>query len=184
MKAPSENGGRFRQQQATGGCIQNDRSNGRGPALHHISPGTNTYTTTSSTHPNAANATVIHTYITLPSRDETKSPGRRIRKQPSSNLATQRGGQGGGAVHIQNRDVGHGAESYTSSEYSYGGRAYTRTTPEHFRTHDGNAYRAYPGPSSSQGSTSSSMKRVHNKAAGNHKKEKNGVKFLGIFKMG
>lgn len=168
---------RPRYQQPSGHSLPDDRSTGRGPIPHRqVNPHTNTYTTASSTYSNDTNSTVIHTYITLPGRNETKSPSRRIRKQPSQGLAAQYGGSGGVAI---NKSAG----LYSASEYGYGGRSYPKDTPEHFRTHNGNDYHAYPGPSSYPTSTSGSTKRVHqDKVAGHHPKEKNGGKFLGIFK--
>lgn len=186
-----------RNQQASSHSIPDDRGTGRGPIPYRqVNPHTNTYTTASSTYSNDTNSTVIHTYITLPGRNETKSPGRRIRKQPSQGLAAEYLNSGGVAVNTQNRDVDrgpgrprqmhpitNGAGSYSASEHSYGGRNYGKGTPEHFSTHNGNNYHAYPGPSSYQPSNSGSTKRVHqDKLADNRTKEKNGGKFLGIFR--
>ena len=192
-KTHSEDESRTRQQQASGRFIPDDRS-----MRHDPSSGASIYTTASSNHSNAANSTVIHTYITLPSRDETKSPGRRIRKQPSSNLATRYGDSGATAVNTQNRNVASGAgrprqvpQTTTVSErtglnsarqYTYGGGNYQRSVPEHLGMHDGNNYHAYPGPSSYQVPSSVSAKTINrDKFSDNQKKEKNGGKFLGIF---
>ncbi|KAI7785730.1 hypothetical protein LA080_006296 [Diaporthe eres] len=188
---------RPRQQQASGHYIPDDRSTGRGPIPHRqVNPHTNTYTTANSTYSNDTNSTVIHTYITLPGRTETKSPGRRIRKQPSQGLAAEYMNSDGVAVNTQGRDVDrgpgrprqmhpvtNGAGPYSASKHSYGGRNYANGIPEHFSTHNGNNYHAYPAPSSQQASDSGSTKRVHqDKLAGNRTKEKNGGKFLGIFR--
>lgn len=184
---------RSRHQLASGHSIPDDRSTGRGPIPHrHVNPHTNTYTTASSTYSNDTNSTVIHTYITLPGRGETKSPARRIRKQPSQGLAAEYVNTGGVAVNTRRRDVDrgqgrppqmhpitNGAGSYSASEHGYSGRNYIKGTPEHFSMHDGNTYHAYPGPASNSGST----KRVHqDKFAGHQAKEKSGGKFLGIFR--
>jgi hypothetical protein len=185
---------RPRQQQARGHSIPDDRSTGRGPTPHrYVNPGT----TASSTYSNDTNSTVIHTYITLPGRNETKSPGRRIRKQPSQGLDSQNGGSRREAINTQNRDRGtarprqvppitivrDGSGSYGASEYSYGGSYYTQDTPRHPGTHNGTSYHAYPGSPGRQVPTSTSTKRGQNyNVAGNQTKEKNGGKFLGIFR--
>lgn len=190
LKAHSEDGYRLRQQRAGGQLIPDHRGRHQDP-----SSGASIYTTASSNHSNAANSTVIHTYITLPSRDETKSPGRRIRKQPSSSLATNYG-SGGATVNTQNRSVaarqvhptttvGDRAGLYGGTEQTYGGRTYMRSTPGHFSAHNGDIYREYPGPSSYQVPGSASVKRVpREKFTGNQRKEKNSGKFLGIFGRG
>ncbi|KAG6367083.1 hypothetical protein INS49_001265 [Diaporthe citri] len=73
---PSAVANRSRHQQASGHSIPDGRSTGRGPMPHRpVDPRTNTYTTASSTYSNDTNSTVIHTYITLPGRNDTKSPG-------------------------------------------------------------------------------------------------------------
>lgn len=180
---------RSRYQQASGHSIPDHRSTGSGPALHrHVEPRVNAYATASSTYSNDNNSTVIHTYITLPGRSETK----RIRKQPSQGLATQYGGSRGVAINAQNRDRGAGRPRQVppptiigngSGERGYGGRNYTEDTPEHFGTHSGNRYNAYPGPSNYQASTSISRKKAHkDKSAGGHAKGKKDGKFLGIFR--
>lgn len=175
---PSAGANPYRRQQASGHSISDERSTGRGQVPHrHVNPDTNTYTTASSTYSDDTNSTVIHTYITLPGRNDTKSPARRIVKQPNQSLDTQYGGSRGVAANIQNRErgpgrprqmppityVADGYESYSASEYSYGGRNYTKD----------NGYHAYPGPSG-QGQRGN--------VAGHHTKEKKGGKFLGIFR--
>lgn len=165
---------RYRHQQASGHYIPDDRSTGRGQVpRRHVNPHTNTYTTASSTYSDDTNSTVIHTYITLPGRGDTKGPGRRIVKQPSQSLATQYGDSRGVAANTRGPGrprqmppttyVGDGYGSYSASEYSYGGRNYTKD----------NGYHAYPGPSGHG---------HQNNLTGNRTKEKNGGKFLGIFR--
>lgn len=177
---------RSRHQQASGHFVPDDKSTGRGPTpQRYANPHTNTRTTASSTYSNDTNSTIIHTYITLPGRNETKSPGVRLQKQPGQRFAAQYGGSSGVAVNTPNRGrgggrprqvppistVGDGYGSYSASEYSYGGTNYTKSTPRQLGTHNGNGYHAYPGPSGHK-----------DNLAGNHSREKSGGKFLGIFK--
>lgn len=173
VQHPTAVADRPRHQQAGGHFIPDDRSTGRGPTPHrYANPRADAYTTASSTYSNDTNSTVIHTYITLPGRNETKSPGRRIRKQSSQGLAAQYDRGAGRPRQVPPiSTVGSGYGSYSASEHSYGGRNYTKDTPRQPGTNNGNSYHAYPGPSG--------HKDNH---AGNHAKEKSGGKFLGIFR--
>lgn len=149
----------------------------------YMNSGANIYTTPSSNHSSTANSTVIHTFITLPSQDETRNPGRRIRKQPSSNLAAKYGASGEATVFTQNRQVANAARRPRQAPlaYSHGGRDHTRRIPDHQSTYNGNGYQACPGPSRYQFPSPATKTVKREKLSDNQKKEKNGAKFLGLF---
>lgn len=84
--------------------IENGRRVNRHPNTmgnRYMNSGASIYTTPSSNSSNTATSTVIHTFITLPSQEETRNPGRKIRKQPSSNLAAKYGASGEAASRFQ-----------------------------------------------------------------------------------
>lgn len=172
-RSHSQDDDRSRRQQFENHANLNNRSRMRDPAPQYqvnLAAST-THTMSNPIYQNAANPATIHTYIPIRGRDDTKSPSRRIRKQPSSGLTTQQGGQ---------------AVPYSLSEHSYGGKNHVKGTSEYVGSQNGNSYYAYPGPSNHQVLAASSTRKDGNDNSGgngSHKKEKNGGKFLGIFKM-